>query len=47
MSDVRGSTVIYVSTVTKQHVGDRSCDMAFAKHITDTSNILANHEYKA
>ena len=43
MLNVRGSTIIHVSTVTKQHVGDRSCDMASAKHATDTSNLLAKH----
>ena len=43
MLNVRGSTTIHVITVTKQHVGDRSCDMAFAKHVTDTNNVLAKH----
>jgi len=23
--------------------GDRSCDMVFTKHVTDTSNVLAKH----
>jgi len=39
----RRRTTIYVSTVIKQHVGDRSCDMTCAKHLTDTSNVLAKH----
>ena len=43
MSNVRGKTTIHVSTVIKQHVGDRSCDMAFTKHVTDASNVLAKH----
>ena len=43
MLNVKGSTTIHVSTVTKQYVGDRSCDMTFAKHVSDTSNILTKH----
>jgi len=43
MLNVRGSTTIHVSIMTKQHVGDRSYDMAFAKHVTDASNVLAKH----
>ena len=43
MLNVKRSTAIHVSTMTKQHVGDSSCDMAFAKPITDTSNILIKH----
>ena len=43
MLNVRESTTIHVITVTKQHVGDRSCDMALPKHVTDTSNVLARH----
>jgi len=44
MLNVRESSTIHVNTETKQHVGDRSCDMAFTKHVTDTSNVLAKHE---
>ena len=47
MLNVRESTTMHVSTVTKQHVGDRSCDMAFAKHVMDTSNVLAKHATNA
>ena len=43
MLNVRKSTTIHVSTATKQHVSDRSCDMAFTKHETNTSNVLAKH----
>ena len=43
MLNVRGSTTIHVSIMTKQHVGDRSCDTTFTKHVTDTSNVLAKH----
>ena len=34
---------MHVSIVIKQHIGDMSCDMAFTKHVTNTSNVLAKH----
>jgi len=43
MSNIWGSTTMHVSIVIKQHVDDRSCDMAFTKHVTDASNVLAKH----
>jgi len=41
--NVRGSTTIHVSSVIKEHEGDRSCDMTFAKHVINTSNVLVKH----
>ena len=46
MLNVRGSTTIHVGTVTKQHVGDKSCEMAFVKHVMDTSNVLTKYVTK-
>jgi len=43
MLNVRKSTTIHVSAVIEQHMGDRSCDMTFTKHVTDISNILVKH----
>ena len=43
MLNVRRSTTIHVSIVIKQHMGVRSCDMEFAKHVTNTSNVLVIH----
>ena len=38
IAGVRGNTIIHLSTVNKQHVGARSCDMAQENNMNNISN---------